>query len=98
MTFDITDLVKALLALISVAITTFLIPYIKSKTNIQQQEQIIAWVKLAVAAAEQIYTGSGRGKEKKEYVLKWLKDRGLTLDADTVDAMIEAAVHELNAW
>lgn len=31
-------------------------------------------------------------------MLKWLKDRGLTLDADTIDAMIEAAVHELNAW
>lgn len=98
MTFDITDLIKAFFALISVALTTFLIPYIKSRTSAQQQEQIIAWVKLAVAAAEQIYTGSGRGKEKKEYVLKWLKNHGLTMDDETIDAMIEAAVHELNAW
>ena len=48
------------------------------------------------AAAEQIFAGSGRGEEKKEYVVQWLKDRGITVDAEKIDAMIEAAVYELN--
>lgn len=94
--FDITPIIEAVAALIAVIITAVVIPYIKSKTTTQQQAQINAWVKIAVAAAEQIYKGSGRGEEKKEYVINWLEDRGFTLDEDEVDALIESAVYELN--
>ena len=62
----------------------------------QQQAEINAWVKIAVTAAEQIYRGSGRGEEKKAYVLNWLAEHGITLDEDRIDALIEAAVYELN--
>ena len=71
-------------------------PYIKSRTTAQQQAEINAWVKIAVTAAEQIYRGSGRGEEKKAYVLNWLAEHGITLDEDRIDALIEAAVYELN--
>lgn len=93
--FDITIIVEALIALIAAVITAVVIPYIKSKTNAQQQAEIAAWVKIAVSAAEQIYTGSGRGAEKKEYVLEWLAQRNITVDAGKLDAMIEAAVYAL---
>ena len=72
------------------------IPYIKSRTTAQQQAEINAWVKIAVTAAEQIYRGSGRGEEKKAYVLNWLAEHGITLDEERIDALIEAAVYELN--
>ena len=52
-------------------------------------------MKIAVSAAEQIYTGSGRGEEKKAYVLEWLRSHGVTVDDEKLDAMIEAAVYEL---
>ena len=94
--FDITPIIEAVAALIAVIITAVVIPYIKSKTTTQQQAQINAWVKIAVAAAEQIYKGSGRGEEKKEYVINWLEERGFTLDEDEVDDLIESAVYELN--
>ncbi len=94
--FDITPIIEAVAALIAVIITAVVIPYIKSKTTTQQQAQINAWVKIAVAAAEQIYKGSGRGEEKKEYVINWLEERGFTLDEDELDALIESAVYELN--
>ena len=94
--FDITPIIEAVAALIGVIITAVVIPYIKSKTTTQQQAQINAWVKIAVAAAEQIYKGSGRGEEKKEYVINWLEERGFTLDEDELDALIESAVYELN--
>lgn len=94
--FDITPVIEAAAALIAALITAFLIPYIKSKTTSQQQAEINEWVKIAVAAAEQIYTGSGRGEEKKQYVLDWLNSHGITLDTSKIDAMIEAAVYELN--
>ena len=74
----------------------FLIPWIKSKTTDAQRKELLEWVKIGVAAAEQIYTGSGRGEEKKEYVINWLREHGITVDEAKLDALIEAAVYELN--
>lgn len=93
--FDITTIIEAAIALIGVIITAIVIPFIKSKTTVTQQQQINGWVKIAVAAAEQIYVGSGRGVEKKAHVLAFLKNKGVTLDVESVDAMIESAVYEL---
>lgn len=93
---DITPIIEAVFALIGVVITVIVIPYIKSKTTAAEQQEINAWVKIAVAAAEQIYKGSGRGEEKKQYVLNWLKEHGITVDEGAIDALIEAAVYELN--
>lgn len=93
---DITTIIEAVFALAAAVITAIVIPYIKSRTTAQQQAEINAWVKIAVAAAEQIYTGSGRGEEKKAYVLNWLAEHGITMDEDRINALIEAAVYDLN--
>lgn len=93
--FDITPIVEAVVALIGVVITCIVIPYVRSKTTAQQREELNAWIKIAVAAAEQIYQGAGRGEEKKQYVLDWLEDHNITVDEDRIDALIEAAVYEL---
>jgi len=95
MTYDITPIVQAVLTLIGVIITAVIVPWIKSKTNEQQQEEIKQWVKIAVAAAEQIFVGQGRGEEKKQWVLEFLSKYNLKVDLDAIDAMIEAAVWEL---
>lgn len=96
MTFDITPIVEAVAAALCAVVTCVLVPYIKSKTTAEQQKKINAWVKIAVSAAEQIYVGSGRGEEKKAYVLEWLRAHGVTVDDEKLDAMIEAAVYELS--
>ena len=92
---DITPIVKAGLILLGFIITSKLIPYIKSKTTAQQQAEINAWVKIAVAAAQQLFKGQGRGPEKKAYVLSWLEEHNIFFDAGTIDVLIEAAVYEL---
>ena len=92
---DITPIMEAIITLVFLCITTFLIPYIKSKTTSAQQEQIQAWVNIAVMAAEQLIQGTGMGAEKKEYVIKWLNEHNITFDAEKLDAMIEAAVYKL---
>ena len=91
--YDITPIIEAVAALIGVIVTCVLIPFIKSETTASQQAEINAWVKIAVSAAEQIFKGSGRGEEKKQYVIAWLKERGVTVNE--LDALIEAAVYEL---
>ena len=78
------------------AVTAFVIPWVKSKTTAAQREEINSWVKIAVTAAEQIYSGAGKGKEKKAYVLKFLEEKNLKIDEKSVDLMIESAVKNMN--
>lgn len=92
---DFTPILEAVATLAVALITTFAIPYIKSKTTAEQQRKINDYVKIAVTAAEQIYNGPGQGDKKKTYVLTWLAGHGIAIDEDKLDAMIEAAVYEL---
>ena len=95
MTIDLTSIANAVIALIAAIITAFVIPWIRSKTTAVQFEKIKMWVTVAVEAAEQIYTGSGRGEEKKAYVVEFLNSKGFKIDAETLDKLIEAAVFNL---
>ena len=94
--FDITPIFEAIIALAAAVITSLLIPYIKSRTTAEQQQTINEWVQIAVIAAEQIFKGSGRGAEKKEYVIGFLADKGFKLDEASVNVLIESAVKALN--
>ena len=94
---DITPVVNAVIALAAALVTAFVIPWIKSKTTAAQREEINSWVKIAVTAAEQIYSGVGKGKEKKKYVLDFLAEKNLKIDEESVDLMIESAVRNMNA-
>ena len=96
MKYDITPIVEAVISLVAVIITAIVIPYIKSKTTKEQRQELAGWIKIAVSAAEQIYHGAGRGKEKKQFVINWLAERNIKLDSETIDAMIESAVYDLN--
>lgn len=89
---DLTPIIFAALTLIMAVITTFLIPYLKTKIDSNKFEKIQTWVKVAVEAAEMIYVGTGRGEEKKAYVVQYLNSKGYTLDADSINNLIESAV------
>lgn len=93
---DITPIVNAVIALLAAGVSVFLIPWIKSKTTDAQRKELLEWVKIGVAAAEQLYEGQGRGEEKKKYVLEFLASMGFTVDEEAVNAAIEAAVNQLN--
>lgn len=93
---DITAIIEALLGLFVALVTTFLIPYIKEQTDLKRYEKAKNAVVIAVKAAEQIYKDTGIGKQKKAYVVDFLRDKGFVFDEEYVDCMIEAAVLELN--
>ncbi len=94
MNIDYTELIQALIALVSVLITTFLIPLLKKKLSAENLEELKKWVSIAVNAAEQLY-GSKTGQQKKEYVLSFLMEKGIVFDAAEVATMIEAEVYKL---
>ena len=86
---DLTPIITAVLTLIFSLITAFLIPYIKTKVSAEQFATIKLW------AAEMLYVGSGRGEEKKKYVIEFLNSKGFTLNAEEIENLIESAVLEL---
>ena len=57
---DLTDIIVAVLTLISALISAFVIPYLKTKVDSDKFEKIKSWVKVAVEAAEMIYVGTGQ--------------------------------------
>lgn len=64
---DLTPIVNAVITLLALLITTFLIPWIRTKVS----------------------------NEKLEEVRKFLEGKGYKLDIETVDALIEATVREM---
>ncbi|MBQ9913042.1 MAG: hypothetical protein IJO73_02315 [Clostridia bacterium] len=96
---DLTPIFQALILLISSVITIYILPKVKTfltaKLSAEQRENLKQWVKVAVAAAEQVIKGSGKGKEKKQYVLDFLLSKGITFDTDEVTALIESEVYKL---
>ena len=93
---DITPIIEALVGLVSLIITGFLIPFLKQKLSNEKRERLKGWVSIAVAAAEQLMKGK-TGLEKKEYVVAFLLSKGLVFDIDEVTAMIESEVYKLGA-
>lgn len=89
-TIDITPIVNAAIALIGAGVSVFLIPWLKSQTTEAQRKELTAWVKIGVAAAEQLYKGAGRGEEKKQYVIDFLKQKGFKVDEESVSNAIAA--------
>lgn len=96
---DYTEIIKMAIGLVLAVITAVIIPtlkrYLEERVGKETLEKWNQYVKIAVAAAEQIFDIS-QGAEKKQYVVDWLHERGIVFDEAAVDSMIEAAVNELH--
>ncbi len=94
MKIDLTLIIEAVLALLSAVLTAFVLPMLRRRLSDEQTERLRTWVQVGVAAAEQLF-GSKTGQQKKDYVLSLLLSKGLVVDVDEVNAMIESEVHNL---
>lgn len=92
---DLTPVFNALIALVAALISAFVIPWIKRKTTAQDREEMMAWVEIAVAAAEQLFD-STQGEAKKNAVVAFLREKGFTFTESEIDNAIEAAVLRLH--
>ena len=79
---DWTPLFNAIIALMGVVITVYLIPLLKSKLSQQELEKVKAYVNDAVRAAELLITGTKQGQAKKEWVINYLKEHGIKVDEE----------------
>ncbi|HBJ19138.1 MAG TPA: hypothetical protein DDY70_05315 [Clostridiales bacterium] len=97
---DITPILELIIKLVFTLVTLFLIPKIKdflaAKVSESDQKKIIRWVELAVLAAEEAErSGLIDKKAKYQYAKSFLEARGVTFDADTMQALIDSTVWEL---
>ena len=94
----ITVIVKAIVAVLSVLITSVVIPYIKSKIGENKYEEIKSYVIYAVRCAEQLYTPE-QWQEKKAYVLTYIvkkaADLGIKMTEEDLNVLIEGVVNEV---
>lgn len=88
---DYTNIIGAVITLITALLTAFVIPWIKQKYDSEKLRKWQAYVDIAVKAAEQLYDVND-GAAKKAYVIEYLSKKGIKFDSDTVDKMIESSV------
>lgn len=92
---DLTDIIKAIILLIMAIVSGFLIPMLKRKLSDDKFYDLVNWVRVAVQAAEMIFTESGMGEKKKDYVIDFIQTKGYTVDLYELDALIESEVLKL---
>jgi len=96
---NITAIIVTLIGALAAAVSAFVIPYLKAKAGQARWEQFIKIVEVAVNAAEQLGL-TDVVKDKFAYAEDQigiaLEKHGLTYDADTIRAAIEAAVKAVN--
>ena len=71
--FDITPYAVGILALLAMFISSWLVPWIRSKVSQTQQEIISAGANIVVYAAEQLF-GTKKGEEKLAYATERLQN------------------------
>lgn len=92
------DLILAVIPVLATIITVFIVPYLKSKINSEKLAQYEEWGHMAVQAAEMLWSESGKGKDKKAYVVEFLnnlinKNKTVITDAQ-LNVLIESAVKQ----
>ena len=92
---DYTQIISAVIALISALVSAFLIPWLKTTIDANKLQTIKTYVEIGVKAAEQLYAATD-GEEKKAYVINFLAEHGIRFDVSTIDQLIEAAVLQLH--
>lgn len=92
---DLTPLMNAIIAFLAAIILRYVIPWVNAQTNAKQRENVLAWVDVAVAAAQQLYYHLD-GETRLQYALDFLKQKGFDIEDDVILDAVEAAVLKLH--
>lgn len=91
---DFTPLLEAVISLAVAAITVFLIPWLRNKYGAETLNKAKSFVEVAVYAAEKAY-GAGNGAQKLAYVEKFLAEKKIKLDFNTLKVLVDAEIKKL---
>jgi LL-H family phage holin len=92
-TINLTPVIGAILVCIIFPLVATGVKYLSSKASEEKLAEISQYVHIAVTAAEQLYqSGQIKREERHEYVESVLKSKGIDVDLDEIEAMIESSV------
>ena len=93
------QIVLAVIPVLGTILTVYIIPLIKEKIGNENLAKYEYWVNIAVKAAELIWTETGHGTDKKQYVIdfmnKMFNSKKTVITEEQLNALIEAAVKQL---
>ena len=91
----ITKLVEAVVTVVIVLISAYVIPWLKGKIGDDKYALIVEFAEIVVRSAEKLYTPDEWAQKKRyavEMVRKKAEEIGITITADEINAIIEGAV------
>lgn len=92
---DITNVFTAFVALLMAALSAFVIPWLRRQVAADDLDDLLVWVEIAVAAAQQLYH-SCDGEKRLQHALGVLADKGFDINDKAVRSAVEAAVLKLH--
>ena len=92
-------LVLALIPVMGTILTVYIIPLIKEKIGNEKLVKYEYWADIAVRAAEMLWKESGKGEDKKAYVVDFLnnmfnKDK-VVITEQQIELLIESCVKQM---
>lgn len=92
---DLTPIINVLILVVATLVSVYLIPWIKSKKTAEETKDLMAWARIAVAAAQQLYYQLD-GQTRLAHALAVMEEAGFDVDTIEVRNAIEAAVLEIH--
>jgi len=93
------QIILMLLPILGAIITGFIIPFIREKIGAEKLAKYEYWANLAVRAAEMLWKESGRGAEKKQYVIDFLNNmfnkNKIVITEQQIEILVESAVKQM---
>ena len=94
------NIVIAMIPVIGLVITGFIIPLIVSKLGAEKLAVIVKWIGYGVNAAEAIFQEAKSGESKKAYVIEFINKmfnkNKVVITKEQIEILIESVVHEMN--
>ena len=93
------NLILLCIPVLGAVITGYILPLIKSKISAAQLNTIAKWVEKAVLAAEMLFDAPKSGKEKREYVIRFVcqmfNSKKEVITEEQIRILLEAALQQL---
>ena len=94
---DMTTVFEAAISLFVAVMTAVIIPLAVKRFGAERVERLAYWVRVAVSAAEQIFSQTeNAGADKKSYVKAFVSHLGFDGESSETDALIESEVLTIN--
>lgn len=89
-------IIKSIVAILSVVVTTVIVPYIKQRLGDDKYAELTNYVEWAVRSAEQLFSPE-EWQEKKDYVMTYIvtkaKELKIELTEEDINILVEGIVN-----